>query len=332
MKYDTFISYHRDFNFPTAQLLKDRLEAKGLRCYLDIHEAKPGVFNDELVDAIKNSPNLILVVSDQTIKELSDPKDWVRKEIEIAHELGKNIVPVFFHSFRWPRKWDKDIPEFIQNISNNTGVPLFPNYIDKGIDDIFYLLKDKEPKLEDIQISNQRNYEFYISNTQNLDEIKEIEMAFHAGNKWFSDPYNSLLENWLVQGKKVKVIINSPSGAEILAKHMRRKLMKLPSFIECIQSWQEMKDAFPELLEVKISDIPIKQVYHSIKYEDSNLNVMKLTYYIYKNTIINNCISVLVTKSSDYYKLYQKEYDYLWNQALDIDQYVAQNRNLFEDK
>lgn len=93
-KYDIFISYRRDGGAQYARTLQLMLEKKGYRVFLDYDELKDGVFSATLEEAIRNSTIYMIVLSKGSMDRCANTDDWVRKEIEIAVEEGKRIIPV----------------------------------------------------------------------------------------------------------------------------------------------------------------------------------------------------------------------------------------------
>lgn len=93
-KYDIFISYRRDGGAQYARILQLMLIQRGYKVFLDYDELTDGVFSDKIVAAIKEAPVFMLVLSKGSMTRCANDGDWVRKEITLAVEQGKHIVPV----------------------------------------------------------------------------------------------------------------------------------------------------------------------------------------------------------------------------------------------
>ena len=93
-KYDLFISYRRDGGAQYARILQLMLIQRGYKVFLDYDELTDGVFSDKIVAAIKEAPVFMLVLSKGSMTRCANDGDWVRKEITLAVEQGKHIVPV----------------------------------------------------------------------------------------------------------------------------------------------------------------------------------------------------------------------------------------------
>ena len=92
--YKVFISYRRHGGREYARTLYLELRNRGIKTFFDYTSLQHGDFNDYILKAIEEAPNFILMVTDGALERCSYEKDWVRKEIEYAKKLGKNIVPV----------------------------------------------------------------------------------------------------------------------------------------------------------------------------------------------------------------------------------------------
>jgi len=93
-KYDIFISYRRDGGAQYARTLQLMLEKKGYKVFLDYDELKDEKFSPQIEAAIKNSTIYLILLTKGSMTRCTNEGDWVRREIEIAIENGKRIVPV----------------------------------------------------------------------------------------------------------------------------------------------------------------------------------------------------------------------------------------------
>ena len=89
MKYDIFISYSRK-DGAIVQSVADRLKAEGYTCWMDVSGIESGdAFKQVIVDAIKKSGVVLFFSSDK-----ANESKFTVKEINVAVELGKIIIPV----------------------------------------------------------------------------------------------------------------------------------------------------------------------------------------------------------------------------------------------
>lgn len=93
-KYDIFISYRREGGAQYARTLQLMLEKKGYRVFLDYDELKDGEFSTKIIEAIKDAPIYIIVLSKGSMARCVNEGDWVRNEMELAVNEHKRIIPV----------------------------------------------------------------------------------------------------------------------------------------------------------------------------------------------------------------------------------------------
>ena len=94
MQYDIFISYRRATGKNFARIIKPELEKRGFRVFLDFDELKDGVFDKRIMDAIRDSPVFLMILSKGALDRCINENDWVRAEILYASEQDRHIVPV----------------------------------------------------------------------------------------------------------------------------------------------------------------------------------------------------------------------------------------------
>lgn len=115
--YDIFISYRRDGGAPYARILQLMLTQRGYDVFLDYDELTDGVFGEHIKTAIKNSSVFMLVLSANSMDRCVNEGDWVRQEIKLALDEGKQIIPVdpdnTFNGI------PEGAPEFIDKVVNS---------------------------------------------------------------------------------------------------------------------------------------------------------------------------------------------------------------------
>lgn len=119
-KFDIFISYRRDGGFQVADSVYQRLVAANYSVFLDMEQLNSGEFNTKLYDVIENCKDVILILPPNALDRCSDEKDWVRKEIEYAIKLKKNIVPIMLRGYEWPD--EESLPESLRTLRNYNGI------------------------------------------------------------------------------------------------------------------------------------------------------------------------------------------------------------------
>jgi formylglycine-generating enzyme required for sulfatase activity len=120
-----FISYRREDTKYPAQLLYERLVAVfGGDCvFMDISDIPFGVnFRDHIRERMQDSAVCLALIGPLWVQRLQDraddPRDFVRIELELAHELGVRVVPVTLDDAPMPRQeelppslWPLQLPD-----------------------------------------------------------------------------------------------------------------------------------------------------------------------------------------------------------------------------
>lgn len=98
MKFDVFISYRRKGGSNMAEQLKMVLRQRHYaekRIFMDTYSLRAGNYVVDLEQAIKDSMNVVVVVTKGCFDGLTEKSNCV-KEITTALKLGKNVVPIYY--------------------------------------------------------------------------------------------------------------------------------------------------------------------------------------------------------------------------------------------
>ena len=124
MAYDIFISYRRDGGADIARQIQLVLENYGYKVFLDYDSANTESFEKKIKSGIAEAPIFLFVLSNGSLGRCCNDGDWVRKEIEYAFELQKNIVPV--NPDREFGDFPNDCPELVRKaLGQHTFVEIF---------------------------------------------------------------------------------------------------------------------------------------------------------------------------------------------------------------
>ena len=124
MAYDIFISYRRDGGADIARQIQLVLENYGYKVFLDYDSANTESFEKKIKSGIAEASIFLFVLSNGSLGRCCNDGDWVRKEIEYAFELQKNIVPV--NPDREFGDFPNDCPELVRKaLGQHTFVEIF---------------------------------------------------------------------------------------------------------------------------------------------------------------------------------------------------------------
>jgi hypothetical protein len=93
-----FISYRRT-NLPWAVLIYQDLTRHGYDVFLDYKNIRSGDFEQIIIQNIKGRAHFIVILTPSALERCNEPGDWLRREIELAIDEKRNIVPIMLESF-----------------------------------------------------------------------------------------------------------------------------------------------------------------------------------------------------------------------------------------
>jgi Mg-chelatase subunit ChlD len=126
-----FISYRRAESSMLATLLDVRLREKfGIELFIDARDDKMGgSFPTRLLKAIEDRDVFICLLGRETLTS-----EWVQKEIEHAHNLGKPMIPIFQESFEAP---SQPVNDALRALLESDGIHVLDRkniYVDESIE------------------------------------------------------------------------------------------------------------------------------------------------------------------------------------------------------
>lgn len=318
IRYDAFISYRRENGFLMAQVIHDRLKDQGINCYLDLEEDRSGNFNDNLLEAIASAPNFILILPKNALKRCVNEDDWVRKEILEAQRLGKHIIPIMYDGFVWPRKWDPAMPQEIVQLQYQQGVAMSQEYLSAMISKLISYLKDVHPVVPvpaapapELPFSGE---DFILRGIEG-GNIRSIDMAFHSGSDWRrKNSKVELLGDLISRQIPLRILVNDAKTVDTICSHMRQPLKKYVGFDNSIQEWAEVQAEFPDLVQIRICQVPLLHRLYLVRREDGS-GCVALRYYTYGTYHTARDSKACYGGDSVEFALYAGEFDYLWDKA-----------------
>lgn len=319
--YDVFISYRRETGFYAARIIRDYLESKGLNVFMDLSKIHSGRFPEQIVDGIERCRNFILVLSDGALNNCVSEEDWLRREIEIAVDAGKHIIPVALKGFKWPNRLNRQLPEKVAGIKDYECVQENHDYFDSTLTKIVDFLQDVALRYSELQIvlnhsPSATTDRYFREHMVDTDQIHQIDMAFHAGSRWFThmDLHEILIE-LLEAGKKVRILCNRPDVAESIGQHMRWDGLYYVPFDRAGELWQKLQARYPDLIEIRWCPIVLLRRYYSFHMGDKRLDTVNVKHYTYANPDVSKNLQSIFDHRSGYFKMYREEFEYLWKRS-----------------
>jgi tetratricopeptide (TPR) repeat protein len=93
-----FISYRRTNSY-AARAVYQALTTHGFDVFLDYEAIDAGSFEQIILGQIAARAHFIIILTPTALERCHQPGDWLRREIEHAIDLKRNIVPLMFEHF-----------------------------------------------------------------------------------------------------------------------------------------------------------------------------------------------------------------------------------------
>ena len=138
-----FISYRRKPSAMLATLLARELKTRGIDAFVDTRRTDGGgPFPDRLLRAIETADVFVCLLGEDTLAS-----DWVQREIQHAHNLGKILIPVFQESYTPPAE-PAAIGSYVYDLLQSDGVHVMDVkniYVDQAIDTLATMIHKSVP-------------------------------------------------------------------------------------------------------------------------------------------------------------------------------------------
>ena len=130
-----FISYRRAPSQYLALLLYKDLTKRGYDVFLDIERINSGSFEEAILNQIRARTHFIAILTPGTLERCVNPKDWVRREIELAISTQRNVIPFTTRDFSFSES-KPFLTGKLFNLPKYNAFQYDPTYHDPGIDDL----------------------------------------------------------------------------------------------------------------------------------------------------------------------------------------------------
>jgi hypothetical protein len=95
-----FVSYRRP-DEPSALAVFAELTHHGYDVFIDYDSSAGDNFETVILENIRARAHFLVLLTPTALERCSDPKDWMRREIEAALDSRRNIVPLMFEGFNF---------------------------------------------------------------------------------------------------------------------------------------------------------------------------------------------------------------------------------------
>jgi tetratricopeptide (TPR) repeat protein len=128
-----FISYRRR-HVSWALAIAKYLTVQGYDVFIDFLNINSGDFEQVITENIKARAHFLVLLASSALDQCNEPEDWLRREIEIAMDSKRNIVPILLEGFDFGApKTVKHLTGKLENLNRYNALRLVAEYFDEGI-------------------------------------------------------------------------------------------------------------------------------------------------------------------------------------------------------
>jgi tetratricopeptide (TPR) repeat protein len=127
-----FISYRRETSKYIARAVFMDLRANGYDAFMDIESIDSGTFDTIILNQIAARAHFVVILTHDSLQKCADPNDWLRREIEHAIRLQRNIVPIMVEDFSFSQVEAHLVGE-LKELPRYNALKLISEYFDEGM-------------------------------------------------------------------------------------------------------------------------------------------------------------------------------------------------------
>ena len=190
-----FISYRRT-NFYTALAVYQDLTTHGYDVFFDYQSIDSGNFEQVIFENISHRAHFVVILSPSALERCSEPGDWLRREIEMAMDENRNIIPLMMESFDFGSPAIKEaLTGKLANINRFNGLRLVSDYFFEGMEKLRnrYLSVALE-NVPTVALSEEVE-EGTEERQAKVSKESIVEEESLTAEKWFERGYQSQKEN-----------------------------------------------------------------------------------------------------------------------------------------
>jgi tetratricopeptide (TPR) repeat protein len=128
-----FISYRRSTSKHLARSIFMDLRSNGWDAFFDVNTIDSGEFDRIILNQIAARAHFVLVLSPDALKRCVNEDDWLKREIEEAMRLKRNIVPVFEEGFSFEVE-KQFLPNSIQDLPRFNALRIPHDFFDEAME------------------------------------------------------------------------------------------------------------------------------------------------------------------------------------------------------
>lgn len=265
-----FISYRRAPSSMTARALFQALRERDCDVFMDVESIDSGFFEKIILRQIEARMHFILVLEPETLTRCDNPNDWLRREVELAIALNRNIIPILADGFEFDEIIRERLPKSLKSLSTYNAINLYHEYFDAAIEKLMsrFLRPQKEIRINPLTESekeevtqlmsaesavanslsgpdathgNQTREPLIRLNKQNVSAKEKASEPLIVLNRQSVPPLETTSESLIVLNRQDAPGRGNTSASEIIAKRASTAAIKgdidNPSIVARIRRW-----------------------------------------------------------------------------------------------
>ncbi len=128
-----FLSYRRDVSSFIARAIFLDLRANGYDVFMDVESIDSGQFETIILNQIAARPHFLVILTPGAVDRCAEPGDWLRREIEMAMDLGRNVVPILVNNFSFEAS-KAHLTGKLEGLQKYSGLDVPHNYFDAAME------------------------------------------------------------------------------------------------------------------------------------------------------------------------------------------------------
>jgi acyl carrier protein len=129
-----FISYRRKASWSIARAIFMDLREHGYDVFMDVESIDSGTFDTIILNQIAARAHFLVILASNTLERCIEPGDWLRREIEHAIDLNRNIVPVLVENFQFDDKTRRYLTGKLEKLPRFNALTVPHEYFDAAME------------------------------------------------------------------------------------------------------------------------------------------------------------------------------------------------------
>jgi tetratricopeptide (TPR) repeat protein len=126
-----FIAYRRTNVYHALAVYKE-LTARGYDVFMDYASIDSGAFDQIILRQIDARAHFLVLLTLSALERCADPDDWLRREIERALDMQRNVVPLMFDGFNYA-SMQKYLTGKLAALAQYNGLTVPAEYFDEAM-------------------------------------------------------------------------------------------------------------------------------------------------------------------------------------------------------